>query len=124
MKRLFILIVVLLVSGIGSAEVLPALSQRTTLHSGYDANAPIAEEDIRSILSAAFSMPTGGGQRSLEFYVVTDRETMELMRVGHPYSQALDTAPMVIVVAGNDDKAYYPELQEMDAGLAAGGMLA
>ena len=103
--------------------VLPALKERQTLHGRYDPDTAVPEEIITRILSAAFSMPTGGGQRSLEFYVVTDRETMAAMRGGNPWSQALETCPCVIVVAANDSQAFYPELQEMDAGLAAGAIL-
>ena len=49
---------------------------------------------------------------------------MRAMQGGNPYSQALESAPCVIVIAGDMRKALYPELQEMDAGLAAGAILA
>ena len=103
--------------------ILPALANRTTLHSGYDPNRLLTEDQISLLLQAGYSMPSGGGQRSLEFFVVTDRTQMAVMRGGNPYSQALETAPCVIVLAADNDKAYYEELLEMDAGLAAGGIL-
>lgn len=104
--------------------ILPALEQRQTLHSHYDPDHMVSESALTSILTAAFSMPTGGGQRSLEFYVVQDRDTLSAMRGGNPWSQALVTCPCVIVVAADENRAVYPELQEMDAGLAAGAILA
>ena len=124
MKRILIfLLAFCLLASAASAELLPALTERSTLHSGFDPGTLISDDQINLIIQAAPTMPTGGDQRSLELYVVTDRETMADMRGGNPWSQALETAPVVIVVAGNDDQAFYPELQEMDAGLAAGAML-
>jgi nitroreductase len=96
---------------------------RTTLHSGYDEGKPVSDDAIHSILTSAFSMPTGGNQRALEFFVVTDRDVMKGMKGGNPWSQALDSAPCVIVVAADVDSAHYSELLEMDAGIAAGAML-
>lgn len=106
-----------------TAEPLDALTGRITLHSHYDPDKTLSQEDITLLMQAGLSMPTGGNQQSIELYIVTKRETMSAMRGGNPYSQALETAPCVIVVAANNDKAFYPELQEMDAGLAAGGIL-
>ncbi len=103
--------------------ILPALGERRTLHNRYDPDNSVPEDAIIRILSAAFSMPTGGDQRSLEFYVITDRGAMAAMRGGNPWSQALETCPCVIVVASDESRAIYPELQEMDAGLAAGAIL-
>ena len=124
---LILCFVIALVSG-GCAEeettVLPALRNRTTLHSSYDKDRNLSDEQITALLKAGFTMPTGGGQRSLDFFVVTDREPLTAMRGGNPYSQALETAPCVIVVAADNSRAYYEELQEMDAGLAAGAVLA
>ena len=125
MKRfLSILIIFCFLCVAADAELLPALSERQTLHSQYDPERTVSKKEIQLILQAGFTMPTGGDQQSLEFYVVTEQDTMTDMRGGNPWSQALETAPCVIVIAANDATAYYPELQEMDAGLAAGAMLA
>ena len=121
LRRIVVIIAALCLMTTAMADI-PA-KDRTTLHSGYDATTLVPEEMINAILSAAFSMPTGGGQRALEFFVVTDRSTMQEMKGGNPWSQALDTAPCVIVVTADGDSAYYDELLEMDAGIAAGAML-
>ena len=105
-------------------NLIPSLTERTTLHSRYDPDKAWSNDQITSILAAGFTMPTGGGQRSLEFFVVTQRDTMAAMRGGNPYSQALETVPCIIVIAADNKKAFYEELQEMDAGLAAGAILA
>ena len=74
------------------------------------------------ILNAGFSAPTGGNQRSTNFFVITDREVMKVIQSGHPFSQPLNTAPLVIVIAADEENCRFPELHEMDAGLAAGAM--
>ncbi|MDO4548035.1 MAG: nitroreductase family protein [Clostridia bacterium] len=101
------------------------LYQRTTLHgdaSPYD-TAPLDDDIVSLLLSAGFSAPTGGNQRSLNFFVITERERMDKIREGHPYSTPLLTAPLVVVIAGDEANCRYPELHEMDAGLAAMAMM-
>jgi nitroreductase len=83
----------------------------------------VTQEHIDLLLKAAFAAPTGGNQRSWEFIVVTDRNIMLNMKRGNPYSQALDTAPLVIVIAVSPQTAGYPELLTMDAGIAAQSIL-
>ncbi|MDR0599251.1 MAG: nitroreductase family protein [Treponema sp.] len=84
----------------------------------------VAQEQIELIIKAAFASPTGGNQRSCEFIVVTDRNVMLNLKKGNPYSQALDTAPLTIVVAVNTKTAIYPELLTLEAGIAAQSILA
>ncbi|MDR0389915.1 MAG: nitroreductase family protein [Spirochaetaceae bacterium] len=103
----------------GQAELLYA---RETLHNNFSTT-PLDQKFIDLIVRAAFTAPTGGGQRSVEFFVVTDREVMKSIQRGHPYSSGLDTAPLVVVVAANETLARYPELHEMDSGLAAMAMI-
>jgi nitroreductase len=85
--------------------------------------ARVTQEQIELIIKAAFASPTGGNQRSNEFIVVTDRNVMLNLKKGNPYSQALDTAPLTIVVAVNTKTAIYPELLTLDAGIAVQSIL-
>lgn len=123
MKKTIILAMVLLmlITGIAAGEI--PYGRRTTLHSRYDSDRQVTDTQISELLNAAFSMPTGGNQRALEFYIVTDGEILADMKGGNPYSQALDSAPCVIVIAADTESAFYDELLEMDAGIAAGGIL-
>ena len=120
-KALILILFIILLTGSASAGV--PYASRSTLHSGYDPEHYLTEEQISGLLKAAFSMPTGGNQRALEFFVVTDREILSEMKGGNPYSQALDTAPCVIVITADTGSAFYEELLEMDAGIAAGAIL-
>jgi nitroreductase len=45
------------------------------------------------------------------------------MKKGNPYSQALDTAPLTIVIAVNTKTAVYSELLTLDAGIAVQSIL-
>ena len=122
MRKLMLLIMALFMFVSTATADIP-VHERRTLHGRYDPERYISESQITELLNAGFSMPTGGNQRALEFFVVTDRETMSVMKGGNPYSQALDSVPCVIVIAANLNSAYYEELLEMDAGIAAGGIL-
>jgi nitroreductase len=106
----------------GISQPTKLLYSRITLHNNF-ATAPIDQKTIDLIVRAAFTAPTGGGQRSIEFFVVTDREVMKKIQAGHHYSSGLDTAPLVVVVAANELLAKYPELHEMDSGIAAMAMI-
>ncbi len=123
MRRLIILIMAMLMLMTGMAFAEVPYNNRATLHSRYDPGRSVLNEQISELLNAAFSMPTGGNQRALEFFVVTDREKLRDMKGGNPYSQALDSAPCVIVIATDTGFAFYDELLEMDSGIAAGGIL-
>ncbi|MDO5300812.1 MAG: nitroreductase family protein [Clostridia bacterium] len=116
-------ILVFALSACAVAEKADVLYNRTTIHGNgkYDTE-PLSQETIDLLLNAAFSAPSGGNQQSNNYYVVTDREIMKVIQEGHPYSQPLDTAPLVIIVAGDESTCRYPELLEMDAGLSAGAM--
>lgn len=110
-----------------SLKVTEVLFERTTLHHDdhpYDADNLVSEEATKLILNAGFSAPTGGNQRSLNFFVVTERERMNTILSGHPYGTPLKTAPLVIIIAGDEGNCKYPELHEMDAGLAGTAMIA
>lgn len=115
-------LVLLLVLSLPMAGVAEVLYERMTLHSGFDST-PLEDDVTQRLLEAGFSAPTGGDQRSLVFFAVTDRAAMQQMQEGHPYASALDSAPLVVVIAGDEGKARYPELQEMDSGLAAMAMM-
>ena len=103
-------------------QSLDLLLARTTVHAGF-VPTPLSQADIDLLVRAGFTAPTGGDQRSFDLFVVTDREVMRRMRINHPYSAGLETAPLVIVVAADESRARFPELHEMDASLAGMSMV-
>ena len=84
---------------------------------------PVRQDQIDLLIKAGFAAPTGGNQHACEFIIVTDKATMLNMKKGNPYSGALDTAPLTIVVSVNQNTAIYPELLVMDAGIAVQSIL-
>ncbi|MCD8014152.1 MAG: nitroreductase family protein [Lachnospiraceae bacterium] len=98
------------------------LYDRTTLHGDYDSTS-LDDDVIEEILNAGFSAPTGGNQRSIEFFVVTDRDMLDAIAVNPGHFDGASTAPLAIVICGNEDLAAFPELEEMDSGLAAMAMI-
>lgn len=107
------------------SAIADLLSKRSTSHrAGQEyKTAPLSDKIIDLLMKAGFSAPTGGNQHSLNFYVITERARMDVIRTGHPYSVALQTAPCLVVIAGDEAKCKYPELHEMDAGIAAMAMV-
>lgn len=124
-KRFWILVLVLWLSAsVAVAENFPAgdvLYQRTTLHQegqDYD-TAPLPDDVVDKLIRAGFSAPSGGNQLANHYYIIMDRSVMQRIQESHPYSTPLNTAPLVIVVAGDEANCRYPELLEMDAGFSA-----
>ena len=102
-----------------SPALATPLLNRTTLHEGYDSTRPVSSADQQLLLDAANSAPTGGDQRALAFFAVSDRPTLDALSRAHANFTAPASAPLVIVIAGNRPAARYPELLDFDAGAAA-----
>lgn len=79
----------------------------------------ISDENIEKILEASFNSATSGGQQAREIIVVKDKNVMNKIKKVHPYAGSLDTAPLLIVIAGNESKANFPENLVQDTSIAA-----
>ena len=64
---------------------------------------PVEKEKIINILRAGLQAPSAHNQRPWEFYVVTDRETIEKLSEVSPYSGPAKGAAAVIVAANKTD---------------------
>ena len=86
----------------------------------------VEDEKIRRVLEAAMCAPTAGNQRAWEFYVVTDRETLEELARTSNYSAPAGRAPVAIVVCYRTTKPEkgldFPEMKEVDCALATQNM--
>lgn len=82
-------------------------------------NQRISEEDLQKIVSCAFDGASSGGQQAKEVIVVNDPNIMNRIQEVHPYAGSLDTAQAVLVIAGNENHAVYPENLSQDTSLAA-----
>ena len=80
-------------------EVSEAIRKRRSVRR-YKAGAVIPREHFEQILEAAMMAPSACNTRPWEFYVVTDRSTLERLQKVMPYASMLSTASAAIVVYG------------------------
>ena len=77
----------------------------------------VEREKIELILKAAMSAPSSTNQRPWEFFVVTNRETLEKLSKVQPYARTVAKAPAAIVVCYRRD-CTLPEFAHIDCSLA------
>ena len=81
-------------------------------------NRPVEPEKIEKILRAAMQAPSTGNQQPWEFYVVTDRETIEKLSKVHQYAGCAAGAPVVIVPCYRTKDLWVPEWAQIDLSIA------
>ena len=81
-------------------------------------NRPVEPEKIEKILRAAMQAPSTGNQQPWEFYVVTDRETIEKLSKVHQYAGCAAGAPVVIVPCYRTEGIWVPEWAQIDLSIA------
>lgn len=69
---------------------------------------PVSKEDIDYLLHAAMSGPSACNRTPWEFYVITNKETLEKLRKASRFSNI--NAPLAIVVCGNLSRALPSQL--------------
>ncbi|MBR2216259.1 MAG: nitroreductase family protein [Selenomonadaceae bacterium] len=94
---------------------------RTSVRS-YESR-PVEEEKIEKILRAAMAAPSAVNQQPWEFYVVTDKDTLQKLSEVSPYTGMTAKAPAAIVVCGRKEGLIVPELVEVDLSLATENIL-
>ena len=63
----------------------------------------VEPEKIEAMLRAAMQAPSACNQQPWEFYVVTDKDTLQKLSETSPYSKMTADAPAAIVVAYRED---------------------
>ena len=64
---------------------------------------PVSAELVQQLLRAAMAAPSAGNQQPWEFYVVTDRATLDALAACSPYAGPLLRAPVGIAVCYRAD---------------------
>jgi nitroreductase len=72
-------------------------------------DSPISEMNIKELLRAAMSAPSGHNQQLWEFIVIKNKKIMKAIADFHPYAQMLRKAPLSIVVCGNLNKEEHAD---------------
>lgn len=63
--------------------------------------APVSDEQIRTLLKAAMTAPTACNQQPWEFAVVTDREKLDAVGTFSPYAGMASKAPLGILICAD-----------------------
>ena len=64
---------------------------------------PVSEEDILTIVKAGMAAPSARDIRPWEILIIDDREALDSLSAGLPYAKMLETAPLAIVVCGDNN---------------------
>jgi len=94
-----------------------AIFTRTSVRSFE--NRPVEAEKIEQMMKAACAAPTAMNQQAWEFYVVTNKETLQQIGNSSPYSKPTANAPAAVVICCNKDKLKVPEMADIDCAIAA-----
>lgn len=109
---------------VNTYSVSDNLWNRFTLHNSYDPDQTLTEDQINTLVASLFTAPTGGNQQSLEFFITSDRATMETIEAAHGYATSLLTAPFAVVISNNVEVSTQPQMADTDAGIAAMSLVA
>ena len=107
------------VSSSDTEAVLQNILQRKSVRS-YRSDMPVEKEKVENLLRAGMAAPSGKDKRPWEFIVVDERELLDSLAAHLPYAKMLTSAPMAIVVCGDETKSDYWYL---DCSAAAENML-
>src|SRR5438874_7912617 len=75
--------------------------------------APVPDEDLRKILQAGLSAPSGFNLQPWRFVVVRDAEQRKRLRAAAMNQQKVEEAPVMIVACGDSDAWHGEALEEM-----------
>ena len=84
---------------------------------------PVEEEKIELLLKAGMQAPSACNQQPWEFYVVTDKETIQKLSGSTPYAGAAKGAPLVIVPCDRKNGLMAPSLADVDLAICTENIL-
>lgn len=82
---------------------------------------PVKKELITEIIRAGMQAPSAANQQPWEFFVVTDRETLQKLSEASPFAKMTAGAPCAIVTAYRRD-CRLPDYAEIDMSIAMENM--
>ena len=83
---------------------------------------PVEQDKILQILKASMQAPSACNQQPWEFYVVTNKETIQALSKATPYSSPCASAPVVIVPVYRTDNLPAPMYAPIDLSIAQENM--
>jgi nitroreductase len=100
--------------------VLETIYDRRSIRKYVDK--PVPSEVITEILKAGQYAPSARNKRPCHFVVVNERPLLDQLRVRHPYAAMLETAPVCLVVCG-EEAAAVPGYWMIDCAAATQNIL-
>jgi len=84
---------------------------------------PIEPEKIEKLLRAGMQAPSANNQQPWEFIIVKDKALKYQVSQTQPYATMAKDAPLVMIVAGNEDRLMSPENMQQDLGACTENIL-
>jgi nitroreductase len=84
---------------------------------------PVTDEVIDELLKAAMSAPSAHNQQPWQFIVIRDRQILNEIPKFHPYAQMLKSAPLAILVCGDEKALSAPDYWPQDCAAATQNIL-
>jgi len=83
--------------------VTQAIAGRRSIRK-FKTGAPVSEEQVKTLLTAAMMAPSAHNARPWEFIVVENRAKLGELQACHPYASMLASASLAIVICGAPDR--------------------
>ena len=100
---------------------MEAIFTRTSVRS-YESR-PVEDGKIEKILRAAMAAPSAMNQQPWEFYVVTNKDTLQELSQASPYTGMTADAPAALVLCSRKTDVKVPDLIDVDMALATENIL-
>ncbi len=97
------------------------INERRSVRSFLDT--AVNEEAVEAMLRAAMQAPSAGNQQPWEFVVVTDQTTREQLAAMSPYTAALNSSPVAIIILAKKEGIMFSGNVPQDLGAATQNLL-
>lgn len=84
---------------------------------------PVAEQDVKDLLTAAMAAPSAGNAKPWHFIVINERAILDEIPKFHQYAAALKQAPMAILVCADQTLEKYKGYWVQDCAAATENIL-
>lgn len=102
-------------------DIMDAIHTRRSIRKYADT--PVAEDEVRALLSAAMAAPSAGNQQPWQFVVVREPALLAAVSRIHPHVHMAAKAPVGILVCGDTRVEKYPGYWVIDCAAAVQNLL-
>jgi nitroreductase len=102
-------------------ELFEAIRSRRSVRTYTDA--PVPEELLLEVVTAAMYAPSAGNQQPWHFVVVTDKNLLERASIVHPYVKMAAKAPAAVLICADLSLEKFPGYWVQDCAAATQNLL-